>query len=971
MGAIFYGLKMTLRKPSMWIGTFLGIVLAVGLLFSVFMTTDYASVATVRQYTNLVKVDMNAYMYFSSEQSFHAIVDNYSEHVKNLESIEYVDRVEFLLRTIITPNVTFGNRSSWEVSREGISLFLIQKTPRFSGVSISGNLNDGIGIGKQLASYLGISIGDNITITMFGRKLNLTISAIVDFGGEYYEKYFWVSTGSFWNEIYQRYGYVAEEPQLYPVIDPNFGLVIFIDNWEYIADLIQKATNDTNAGMEFMYSCTAQAMIILDKESIVDPFDLPATKARINKAYNEIRMYLQKYFSQEYELHITNYLGLSVYVVETQLTSVRIGFLFMMLPVLFLSVILALVANWILVNKRRREIGLLKIRGMSSRQIFMNFVIEIVLIGIVAGIVGLGVAYGVSYLVSQTLARTFAESVDPVMLLNSIVGDYVVPSIIMGMILGFISIYYPARRVATLDILTSISEYVPEIEKEVKVGKVLWVFIIISAYGLIEILLGMPTYKILMTEIMKGRYYLAFLLMIYFPIYFIAIIGGPIILAYGCAKIVAAYSDRFSKVLEIFSRPFSGDLSKIAVEQFIRKKARVYKVILLIVMTLVFGIFFTINNATSRNRIRINLEISIGADIKVGIHDFVPYSNVTSINNTVYEVEGAGEASYIGLIYLPYDPSTNISMLYIVDPAYIDVSYMRDGYTEEVSLSEMKEILRDPTKVLLPICYKDVEGYEVGSTIYLPFAVNNTLLIYNFTVAGYIKWAPGIAGMFELYFNKYIAFIGPAIFDRIGHSVAQQTRIGTILIDVKDKEDPISVGYEIKSVFDDLELSTSIQVFQKSLDDVYNNWVIVYQQVFVDVLFYLSIAMAIIGMTLTMVTSIIERRREIALLRVRGGSLSNLLGMVLGEVAVITILGYILGIGLALVYTYGYLVVMSSMSFLFMGITPEFPPGYLLTIPPKLYVIVGSAFVAFLFSAVIPLLVLYREDPSQEIRITH
>ena len=976
MTSIIYGLKTTFRKPSIWLGTFLGIMLAVGLMFSVFMTVDYAGVATIRRYTDLVRVDFRANMYFffeGSENIFSWIASNHEEFIEGLKSIDYIEKVEFIFRTSL-PNgfsLVKENKSSLSITENITPIFFIRQSPEFEGVYINGSLEEGIGLGREIAKYLGVDVGDEVTLSapFLNKSYNITISAIVSFDGEFFENYFWVETNSFWSELYQSVGFLSEAPSLPTSTNPNYGIIVFLDDWENLFSLLENAFGIEELDIILIREAgNAEAFIVLN-DSIIDPWNLEKTKAEINRVFNEMRLYLQQYFPSDY-FYITSYIMNAVSYVEMRLLGVRISSLLMMLPILILSVILALIANWILINKRRRELGLLRIRGMSPKQIFISFISEIILVGILAGLTGIGIAYGASYLISKTLAKSLAEIVDPIVVLNAVVDDYVVPAIIVGIVLGFISIFYPARRVSKLDLLTSISEYVPEIEKEVKVGKALWVFIIISVYGLSELLLGMPTFRFLMTEIMRGRYFLSLLLMIYMPIYFIGVIGGPFILAYGCAKLLAAYSDRFSKILEIISKPFSGDLSRFAVDQFVRKKARVYKVILLITLTLVFGIYFTINSATNRARIKVNLKISIGADIKLSLYNPISYNEIPSINRTIYYVEGVNRIAYTSEILLPYDPSTNISRLIVLDYSYPEVSYFEGSYVEGLSVSELNDVLHDPTKILLPISYKGVKGYEIGSTVYLPIIVNNTEKIFKFTVAGYIKWCPGLFGLFSLQLHKYYAFVGPAIIDRI-KSLEETLLVQTILVDVKSGYNATYVGEEIRNMLEDIDVPVSVQVFRKALNDIYNNWIFVFEQIFVDVLFYLSIIMAIIGMSLTMATSIFERRREIALLRARGASLRDLLGMVLGEVAVITILGYLLGIGLAFAYTYGFLVVMFTVSFVFMGMTVEFPPGYLMAIPQKLYFVVGGAFVMFLFSAIVPLLVLVREDISQELRITH
>ncbi|MCR8433311.1 MAG: ABC transporter permease [Crenarchaeota archaeon] len=980
MKSAIYSLKMSFRRPAVWAGTILSILLATGLLFGAFMSIDYANAALVKQCTNTVLVDFMVDIYHTSEGAvsiFNQIASNYNEILSGLKNISHVEKVELMFSTIAWGlELLKENTSSMDILKFDdtpiVPIFLVQRNPEFDGVLINGSLYANcIALGRELARHLNAEVGCQVQIrdTFSSKSHNFTVSATVYFGGEFYDRYYWSTTGAGFYEIITSInpilaGTLVTMPELPRYQNPNYGIIVYFDYWSDFSNLLNETLSIPEKAL--IAGGLTRIFIVSDR-SFIDPLDLSKTRIQIHNLYSNIYKYLQRIIPAE-NFKISNFLDTMITLLDMQLLGVKLSSLLTLLPILVLSIILSLITNWILVNKRKRELGLLRIRGMGSSQVFLNFLVESIVIGAMAGMLGFIAASGISYLITKTTAGGFAEVIEPSSFLFAICDDYIIPAAITGAILCLTSILYPANKVSKLDLLSSISEYTPEIEAEVKVGKVLLAFMAISFYGILEMLLGMPTLRFILSEVMRGRYFIALLLILYIPVYFVSIFGGPFILAYGCAKLIAAHSDKLSGVLELTSKPFSGDFSRLAVEQFIRKKTRAYKVILIIALTLTFGIYYAIDNATTRMRTQIELEISIGADVKVefDLPISLPEVESRSINDTIYGVDGVKSASYVINLYVTKNELTEIDQIIILDKFYLDVSYMKEEYIDGISLSKLKEALLDPKAILLPVRYKYIEGCSIGSTI--NFIIGKEM--YNFTIVGYIKWLPGRFNIIELQTTARVAFVGLSVIDRI-NDLKSHLLVDTILIDVKDSYDEFLVGETIRKDLEKKGLYTYVQVYRKALESANNNWFVTFSYMISDAVFYLSIIMALTSMILTMATSIQERRREIALLRVRGASLRELLGMVLGEAAIITILGYVLGLVLAMVFTYGYLTMAFSAFYIISGAPVEFPPGYIMTIPQGLYLIIGLAFAAFLLSASIPLLVIAKEDISKELRITH
>ena len=92
------------------------------------------------------------------------------------------------------------------------------------------------------------------------------------------------------------------------------------------------------------------------------------------------------------------------------------------------------------VTERTREIGLRKALGASSKTIRTQFLVEVVLIGLLGGLFGVGLGIGVGNLVASYLDAPFV-----------LPWGWVAIALVLSGAVSLGSGYYPARRAAQLD----------------------------------------------------------------------------------------------------------------------------------------------------------------------------------------------------------------------------------------------------------------------------------------------------------------------------------------------------------------------------------------------------------------------------------------------------------------------------------------------------------------------------------------
>ena len=90
------------------------------------------------------------------------------------------------------------------------------------------------------------------------------------------------------------------------------------------------------------------------------------------------------------------------------------------------------------VKERTREIGVRKALGATQTMILGQFLMEAVMICLIAGLIGMGMAYGLSFIIDK-----FFPSAMPIGL--------AVGSIILSVTIGVVSGLVPSYRAARLD----------------------------------------------------------------------------------------------------------------------------------------------------------------------------------------------------------------------------------------------------------------------------------------------------------------------------------------------------------------------------------------------------------------------------------------------------------------------------------------------------------------------------------------
>ena len=231
-------------------------------------------------------------------------------------------------------------------------------------------------------------------------------------------------------------------------------------------------------------SSTAQVTfsIGLDRKGLISPWNIESSVDKIDTIGDKIQnQILAKYFVRSY---LNNYLSSSLNSLQINFSQTLTSFIFVSLPVFFVAWYLGSTVSDVSFNIRRREIGLLSTKGLSSGQIQRMFLTEAIVIGLIGG--ALGVVGGI------ILNQYYTGTVDLSSLFNSQIYDPTIMAItiIFGVILSLTSVFWSSRKAARLPAVDTLRNYMP-IETNKPRQKILpLIALILGTYKIVVFILG-------------------------------------------------------------------------------------------------------------------------------------------------------------------------------------------------------------------------------------------------------------------------------------------------------------------------------------------------------------------------------------------------------------------------------------------------------------------------------------------------
>lgn len=943
---LMYPIKHVFRNWKLFTALLIGIALAATFFAAIGVKANLAAEQAMDKQLSSVLTDME--FTASLNQSNLALAYQNITHVDGVKKVDLVARLDSSPIRSSSDNFT----NLW--------------TPQIASFPNDSRINDewlnkpvnGIPenytyliVGTNLAKQ--VSVGDNITtlITFPTPKyynistvyVNLTIAGFAELTDNGYG--FLSGYGGGIISSYTLNGVTTRDPTGIISSSGGYRSDTLIISWDNTFKKLWNTTLDSSTA-RITFS------IGVDRKTLISPWNIQPSIDKINVIGDKIQnQIMASYFVQS---SLANYLGNSLYGLQSSFSQTLVSFLVVSLPVFFVAWYLGATVSDVSFNIRRREIGLLSTKGLSSWQIQRMFLTEALVIGLVGG--ALGVIGGL------ILNQYYAGTVDLNNLLNSQIYDPTIMAvtIIFAVVLSLASVFLSSRKAARMPAVDTLRNYMP-IDTNKPRQKILpLIALILGTYKIVVYILGINVQMALIQISSTGGFYLYIVQapIILFDVALTYI--GPLLFLWGLTKLLIRDSNKFQQLASKISS-LMGDLGALAAKNVRRNPARLAAIAFLIALIMGYSVQVTGQIASQQDYTLRTVQNQVGADITVSVVNATKGQLI--LDNIIANVSGIRNASIERSLSPSLSSNTYGSTLSIraIDPSNWSASaYYEPEWFSGVSVQQaLKDLQASNNTIILDRAY----AKQLNLKLYDEVAINfnsypRTLRIIGFfgpepsSNSGQVINYPGsFSGSKPIiyYYSPYYSFVPNNLFN-VSSPFSDAYKVENFGTTLRIKLDPGVNGTDVSKQIRTLEGNELYSV--SSFDETWRN-----SQSGNDLTTYGSIQTldiqglglvfavlsASVGTALIAVVSLKERSREATLMSVRGLSYRQLVWMFLTESMAIITFAVILGVVVGLIIVYG--TVTSANAYSNTSLVTQrliYPAGALATIGTYIALIYGA-----------------------------
>lgn len=561
----------------------------------------------------------------------------------------------------------------------------------------------------------------------------------------------------------------------------------------------------------------------------------------------------------------------------------------LVMPVVVLSVFLTTFATNIFLSGRRAEVAILRARGASFRQLYAAFLLEFIVIGILAEFLGVFLSLFVGCLIPSSSAflqfdfavffQFFAVvRLQPYVWLVAGLACLVPP-------LVFTMIY--VRSFLRTEIYQAMVGISPPGESDIAVT-------ILYFIGCLS-LLALFFVAVLLLPATPGVAILQFIYAV--AIWVLLSDSGSRVVRRGVAGVTRVF------------RPVFGEKTALFVKSMRTRRERIIPLLLILTLTFSVTIFSVVEAQTVDNNAHRQIDYFIGADLRIE-SEWVPSSRV----NEIAAVPGVAGATTLVRTYAIIG-STQLLLIGIDNDTYPAIGYW--DYSSMLGDDPATVFSRfndDPYSLIFPATFAERLGLTVGNhpTMFVYDQSSSLVDDRAFTIAGLGHSAPGL-GYFDLedparpadttsgfHFQETVAFA------LVHLSYLQSFNITNSQLFFASLE-PDADANQIQQ--DILALGFPTAVYSPttfSLEDAYPDGYLFNRGVIsiLSIGFLACLSISIIALTLFVGVIVAERQTEYAIMRAVGGTRRQIIAIVIGEFIGLILTSFIASVLLGSVFSW-------------------------------------------------------------------
>ncbi|GAB4306583.1 MAG: hypothetical protein Kow0069_03500 [Promethearchaeota archaeon] len=593
---------------------------------------------------------------------------------------------------------------------------------------------------------------------------------------------------------------------------------------------------------------------------------------------------------------VENYLTVVLKSHEVVLAAFRTVMVTASLPVLLLGGFLVNTLFQATLDARRVEVGRLRARGASRRQVLVVLLVETAGVGALAGALGLGAGY----LASGALLRTFlgpgyAEFVgsNP----TSVSGLTAGLSVSVGAGFAVVGAYRPISRFAGLPVARHLEKYHGVESRQVARSRREWLAL---AGGLLPVLSLFVDFR----DFDIGGNPLVYLVVVLWPVLLPLAVLSPFLLSYALTKILAGRGvPKLAKLTGWASTRLSGKAGYLAGRNLKRNPLRAYRLAFLVGMTLSFGVAgaCVYQSQLAFETDQVNLEY--GADFL--LYDAYPTLNTSFVERIRNEVPGVAGTAQVALLYGQLQGysddwyfSQQMWVAALNSSDYSRVASLSRRYFSEEPSSAFQRLRSVANACLVESRWSERTGLGRGDSFAIAVTSGGHEAVYAMTIVGVVQFFPGVS---QYAGAPTVVVEASTVNDTFlsDHSDLNYYQHLT-LVDVDyGALDPSEVPTRetIEETFPDAV--TGVKSRAEAMEDLWDPQRRVERLSPLDLLsveFYFLLLVATAGVAILFYWTVAERRRELALWRARGASSKVLVRVLLSEGVVVLAVGTLVGL---------------------------------------------------------------------------
>ena len=911
--SLMYPVKHVFRNWKLFTALLIGVILAATFLAGIAVKTDVAAEQALDMQLNTIISDMDFRVYSVNRTNTQSIM-------RDIDSFSGVKSVDMIARSFVPLNVTNSNYTC------SVQLASFPNASRIYNEWLN-KPQDGIPkdscyvlVGNQLENE--VSIGDivNVQITFNQPKFDRMRTFDVD-----------LTVAGFAELTDDGYAYVTGNVWVVPM--GGWRQDYLIVNWDSLfVNLWASATEGVT---------DVQYFIDVDHEELVSPYNIDMSVVKLNQLSDNI----QNHLTGKYQITgwINNALSNVLSNYNYNFQSLLLRFILVSVPIFFVSWYLGSTVSTVSFNIRRREIGLLSTKGLSSGQIQRMFLAEALVIGIVGGLLGIvgGLILNQYYAGAVNLSSLFSSGV-----LNPVIAATI---IIFAVILAVTSVFWSSRKASQIPAVEALRNYTPDDKSARKIFPI--IALILGSYKIVVFLLGVSIPQLLyQLSYTHGNILLSTLMSPIITFDTIMTVLGPMLFFWGFITLLIRDSTVFQTVATKIAS-FMGELGALAAKNVRRSPKRLIASAFMIALIVSLSVQVTVQISSQEDFIVRSVRSSVGADVAVTVVNASRSQEFLNIiTQNVTGINGASIEHSLSAVSLN-DRSARWTIKTIEPDKWAESAYYENNwFTGGPSVDQMlKDLKGNNNTIILDRSLAKQFDLNLYDEITVVFVTGARQL----KIVGFVGPEPSDDIYFGHGFNfggMYHSYVPRNLFNMTEGSIVYEFEsLNTqLLLSLEPDVNGIEVANQIRDL--DLEIS-SISSFdeqwQKAVER--NNSIIYTEQLVLDLQSFgliFAVLSASVGTALIAVVSLKERDREATLMSVRGLSYRQLVWMFLVESLAIITFAVILGGIIGVVMAYGS-VTTANVSY---GIIPLITQN--LVFPPNVLAVIGT-YIAIIYASTI------------------